>query len=187
MRARPGMRSVTLAALLLLLAAAAPDPDRAAALDRLYTRLQNATSEQEAGTIEGAIERTWSANGSAAVQLLMGRATRELEAGSTSDAIDDFSGVIALDPTLTEAWRRRALARAQAGDTRGAIADIRQTLVHDPHQFAALRSLEQIAEHTEDWHGAYLAWTRLMAIDPKTPGGAAKLADLKRRALGEEM
>ncbi len=54
----------------------------------------------------------------------------------------------------------------------------------EPRQFRALQDLSGIAEQRGDWKGAYAAWTRALELDPKTPGGADRLKDLKRRAFG---
>lgn len=156
--------------------------DRAALLDAL----QAAPDETLAMHIEARLRQMWLEAGSPAVTLLMSRGLRELEAGQTDEAIEAFSDAIALDPTLAAAYHQRALAKFHAGDTQGAIRDIEATLQREPRDFAALRSLAEIAAAREDWKGAYAAWQKLLEIDPKTPGAATRLQDLKRRALGEE-
>ena len=78
------------------------------------------------------------------------------------------------------------MARFAAGDTTGAIADIGEVLQREPRNFAALETLTRFAEAHEDWKGAYEAWQKMLEIDPKTPGGEAKLKDLRRRALGDD-
>ncbi len=65
------------------------------------------------------------------------------------------------------------------------MRDIEETLHREPRFFPAFRTLAGIAESRQDWKGAYAAWTKLLEIDPKTPGGAEKLKDLKRRAFGD--
>ena len=77
-------------------------------------------------------------------------------------------------------------ARFAAGDTQGAVADIQATLQHEPRSFAAFETLAEISMARNDWKGAYEAWQKVLELDPKTPGGADRLKDLRRRALGEE-
>lgn len=154
-------------------------------LDRMLDQLKTAQSEAEAAPIEARIEHIWIEQGSPAVTLLVSRGLRNLEAGANQEAVDDFDAAITLDPSVAELWYRRALARFALGDTRGAIRDIEETLRREPRHFAAFRALARIAASRQDWKGAYAAWQKLLEIDPKTPGGAEKLKDLKRRALGD--
>ena len=177
--------TLTICALPGLAMAQSPGEKRAAA-EKLLDALKHAPSEAAAAPLEMQIRALWETAGTPAVTLLMSRGLRELHAGSTDDAIEDFGDAITLDPTLAEAYRQRAVARYQAGDTAGAVADLQATVQHEPREFAAYETLAQIAEAREDWKAAYAAWQKVMEIDPKTPGGADRLNELKRKALGEE-
>jgi tetratricopeptide (TPR) repeat protein len=156
--------------------------DRAALLDAL----QAAPDETLAVNLEARLNQMWLHAGSPAVTLLMSRGLREMQAGQNDRAIEAFSDAVALDPDLAAAYHQRALARFHDGDTPGAIRDIEETLKREPRDFAAFRSLSEIAAAREDWKSAYAAWQKLLEVDPKTPGGVARLQDLKRRAFGEE-
>jgi len=147
--------------------------------------LKSAPSEAEAAPMELRLEQFWLEQGSPAVTLLVGRGVRDLAAGANQEAIGDFDAAIALDPDVAELYYRRGLAKLALGDTRGAVRDIEETLRREPRHFAAWRTLSHVAENRQDWKSAYAAWQKLLDIDPKTPGGADKLKDLKRRALGE--
>jgi tetratricopeptide (TPR) repeat protein len=160
--------------------------ERAAALDHLFDALKAAPSVEVAAPLEQQIMHRLVQAGSPVVTLLMSRGARDMEGEANQEAIQDFTDVITLDPSLAEAYHQRARARYAAGDTQGAIADIEQTLQHQPRDFAALRTLAAIAESRQDWKGAYAAWQKLLEMDPQTPGGEDKLKDLRRRALGEE-
>ena len=166
--------------------ASGPAAERRATIDRLLTALQAAPTEEAAAPIEQEIRQLWLTAGTPAVTLLMSRGLREMKADATKDAIEDFSDAATLDPNLAEAYHQRAIARFTAGDSQGAIADIQAALQHEPRDFAAFQTLSAIAEAQKNWKGAYEAWQKVMEIDPKTPGGAERLKDLKRRALGEE-
>ena len=174
---------------LLLCAAPAlaqsPAQGRRAILDHMLDGLRTAQSEAEAAPAEVRIQHVWMEQASPSVALLVTRGIRNLGAGANQDAFDDFDAAIALDPGFADAYYRRALARFQTGDARGAVRDIEETLRREPRYFPALRTLSGIAESRGDWKGAYAAWVKLLEIDPKTPGGAEKLKDLKRRAFGD--
>jgi tetratricopeptide (TPR) repeat protein len=190
MRWRPSRRwslaAAAFACALPVLAVAQTSAEKRAEANKLLDALQAAPNEAVAAPLEMRIRQLWATSGTPAVTLLMSRGLRELQAGAHDDAIEDFSDAITLDPTLAEAYRQRAVARYQAGDTRGAIADLEATVQREPRDFAAFETLAHIAEAREDWKGAYAAWQKLMAIDPKTPGGQDHLNELKRKALGEE-
>ena len=155
------------------------------AVDQLLAALQAAPDEASAAALEHRIETLWLNQGTPAVALLMRRAMREMQAG-TAEAADDFSAVLDLQPGFAEAYDQRALARFQSGDYQGAVADIEQVLQREPRNFSALQNLSHIAEDRGDWKGAFAAWQKVIDIDPKTPDGAKRLADLKRRAFGDE-
>ncbi len=181
------------AALTISLLAAAPSlraetarPDRKAMIATLLDALKAAPSEDAAAQIEVRITHLWFAEASPATGLLMGRGLRDLDAGAHEEAVQDFGDAVALDPNLAEAWHQLAIARWQQGDTAGAIRAIEETLKREPRHFGALRTLAAIAEARKDWRGAYAAWQKLLEIDPRTPGGADRLKDLRRRALGEQ-
>lgn len=171
-----------------------PPPDRAAAaaaerrqaLDRAITALKSAGSEEEAALLEARVRQMWLNAGTPAVTLLIGRGARELKAGDTDEANADFAAALALDPDSIEAWHQLAQARHAAGDAAGARAAIEETLKRDPRFFPALQTLARFAEAREDWKAAYAAWGRALEIVPRLQGGASKLKDLKRRALGDD-
>ncbi len=169
---------------LLLLCAQAPAPD-GSRLDQLYDSLRQAPDEATAAAIEEQIREQWLAQATPATALLFNRGLHEMESDATSDAIDDFSAAIDLQPDFAEAFTQRARGRFAEGDYTGAVEDIGASLSADPRQFDALDALSHFAESRNDWKGAYEAWRKLMEIDPKTPGGIDRLNDLRRRALGE--
>ena len=169
-----------------VLAHADTPAERKAAANHLLDALKQAPTEHEADTLEDQIRLLWLNAGTPAVSLLLNRGQRELKADADSDAIEDFSAAVTLDPTLAEGYHLRALARYHAGDTQGAIADIEAALRAEPRSFTALQTLTRISEAREDWKGAYAAWQKVLEIDPKTPGGEDRLKELKRKAFGEE-
>lgn len=167
--------------------AAAQAPDRKAQLDALLGQLRAAPTEEVAATVEGELRRIWGEAPSPVLRLLLVRATRELGEGAAADAADSFDAALDLDANLLEGWRGRAQTRMRLGDTAGAVRDIQEVLKREPRYFPALQDLSQIAEGAKDWRGALAAWQKLLEMNPRTPGGQARLRDLRRRALGEEL
>jgi len=160
--------------------------DKHAATNRLLDALKTAPDPETASRLEQQLQQSWLRAGSPAVTLLMSRGLRLLDAGETDNAVESFSDAITLQPDVAEAWHQRAIARYHAGDVNGAIRDLEETVRLEPRDFAAFRTLAEIAAAREDWKGAYAAWQKVMELDPQTPGGDERLRDLKRRALGEE-
>ncbi len=155
-------------------------------LDTLLTALRNAPSEEAAAALEAQVRTQWVEAASPALRLLLVRGLREIGDGQPNDAADSFDAALDLDPDLIEAWRGRAQARARLGDMAGAVRDIGEVLRREPRSFAALQDLSHMAEARGDWRGALAAHQKLLEIDPRSPGGQARLRDLKRRALGDD-
>jgi tetratricopeptide (TPR) repeat protein len=183
--------------LLLLLSLAVPalaqtPPEGPAAVRRqlagqLLDALQRAPDEEAAAALEGRIRGLWLAAATPAVSLLVGRGMRELQANAPGDALDDLNAALDLQPDLAPGWTLRASAEFDTGNAEGALKDLEEAVRLEPRQFDAFQTLSRIAEQRGDWKGAYAAWQRLVAIDPKTAGGAERLKDLQRRALGDEL
>ena len=182
-------RPLLLWAAVLLLALAGPAlaqsrPDKS--VDGLLTALRAAPNEEAAAALEAQLRARWAEAASPALRLLLARGARELNENQAGDAVDSFDAALDLDPDLLEAWRGRAQGRARLGDMAGAVRDIQEVLRREPRSFAALQDLSRMAELRSDWKGALAAHQKLLEIDPCTPGGQARLRDLKRRALGED-
>ena len=155
-------------------------------LDQMLTALGEATSEAMAGRLEAGIDALWARSGGPTAALLLGRGSRDLAAGDAAEAVADADAALALAPDMAEAYSRRALARYHGGDVIGAIRDLQEAIRREPRHFGAWRSLAGIAEAQGNAAGALAAWKQLLAIDPKTPGGAVRLKELAKKVEGEE-
>ena len=158
---------------------------RQAQFDELMNALKAAGSETEAGEIETRLRQMLLKAGSPAVTLLMARGLRDLLAGANAEAEADFDDALTLDPDLVAGYDQRAEARLRQNNLPGTAADVEAALKREPRDLFALQNVEKLAEARHDWNTALAAWQRLLALDPRMPGGQAKLKDLRRRALGE--
>jgi tetratricopeptide (TPR) repeat protein len=161
--------------------------DVKADIDALLNALKAAPNEQTATLLEDRLQTTWLKAGTAVTTLLVSRGLRSMKAGQWDDAVDCFNDAIVLKPDFAEAYRQRGLAKYQGGDTPGAVADLGEAVKLEPRDFLAYRSLTEIATAREDWKAAYLAWRKVMDLDPKTAGGSERLRDLKVKAVGEDL
>jgi tetratricopeptide (TPR) repeat protein len=172
---------------LLASPAAAQAPSPSTQLDNLLAALKAAPNEQSAAALEAQIRTLWAQAATAAVRLLLSRGAREMSENAPGDALDSFDAALDLEPDLLEGWRGRAEARRVLGDYTGAVHDIEELLRREPRSFLAFEELSRIAQARQDWPGALAAWQKVLELSPQTPGGQARLQDLKRRALGEEL
>ena len=160
-------------------------PSPAQTLDRLFGLLAVAPDDASASAVEEAIQGQWIAEATPATKLLLMHGFKALTESQPNDAFDDFNAALDLQPDLSEGWHGRALARARLGDTAGAERDIEHVIRLEPRQFAALEDLSHMAETAGDWQGALAAWQEALEIDPRAPGGAERLKELRRRAFGD--
>jgi tetratricopeptide (TPR) repeat protein len=160
--------------------------DPKAEMDNLLMALKAAPTEDAAAALEARIKQSWMQAGGPAAALLLNRGLRNLANNDEGDALDDFNAALVLEPEFTEAFHRRAAARAAIGDYRGALIDIQETLKREPRHFAAWQSLSRIAEARGDASGALAAWQKALEIDPRTPHGQDRLKELRKKVLGEE-
>ena len=163
-----------------------PAPPRET-VDTLLEALKVAPSEDVARVLEQKIRKRWFEAGSGVATLLMGRGMRDLANRAEREAVDDFNDALVLEPNLTEAFHRRALARMALGDYASALADLQETLRREPRHFAALQTLSRIAEQRGDFKGALAAWKKVLELSPKTPEGEERMKMLSRKVFGEEL
>lgn len=164
-------------------AASQPVPD----LDRAFAALADAPDERGAAMAEAAIRQLWARQATASVGLLLNRGVRNLRGSQPGEALEDFDAALTLAPTLADAWHWRAQAHAQVGDAVAAAADLRECLRLEPRHFPALLTLSRLQEEAGDFRGALRSFETVLAINPRLPGGAARLSELQRRSEGEAM
>ena len=154
-------------------------------IDQLLAALVEAPDTGAATGLEMRISRLWQQQAGPTAAMLLNRSTQELDTNDADGALADIDAALALAPTSLDALHRHALALYQKGDVAGATRDLEDILRREPRHFPSWRSLADIAEAQGHLKSAYAAWQKLIALDPKTKGGAEKLTDLRRRVDGE--
>ena len=157
------------------------------ALDALFALLKAAPDEATAKQVEARIWQAWLMQGSPAVQLLMRRGLRNIEAQALPDALEDFDAVLALAPDLAEGWNKRATVYFLMEQYDNSAKDVLETLSREPRHFGALAGLSMVRERQGDLQGAMRALESALAIYPKMQGGEERLRRLRRRAVGEDL
>ena len=166
--------------------AAAPAPNPAQELDSAFAALRTAPDAEGAALVERRLLQLLSARATPAISLLLARGQRNMAARQPADALEDFDAAITLAPDFPDAWLARAQANHAAGETAAALADLQQALRLEPRHWGALLLLSQWQEERGDFAGALRSQEAALAIHPFLTGGAQRLRDLRRRALGED-
>lgn len=182
-----GILRTILAGFALLLAASAAVAQNRLELDNLLLQLKAAPDEQAAALLERRIRDAWIKSGPPTAVTMLQRGLRELGAHDLDRALDAFDSALVLESDYIEGYHWRAVARFEAGKYDLALADIQATLTREPRHFMVLQTLSRIAEARKDYKGALAAFQRCLELDPKTPGGAERLAMLQKKVSGQAL
>ncbi|GJD71403.1 hypothetical protein MMMDOFMJ_4360 [Methylobacterium gnaphalii] len=148
-----------------------PEQERKAhppvSLDDLYARLKEADDPAEAKGIAGLIERRLARSGSATVDLLTERAREAMAGNDLPLAVELMDRAMALEPSWSEGWSRRATLFWRLSDSSSAIADLERALVLEPRHFEAWAALGKLYLADDDKRRALDAFRRAQAIYPQ--------------------
>lgn len=145
----------------------APQRGPAATLERLFQRLHDATTQEEAEGIARLIQRRWARSGSDTADLLMSRAQEALKDKQVEIAIELLDRVISLQPDWAEAWNQRANALYLAGDSIRSMVDISETLKREPRHYGAMMGLGMILRQQGDDKAAMVAFRKALEVYPQ--------------------
>ncbi|MBN9443619.1 tetratricopeptide repeat protein [Bosea sp. (in: a-proteobacteria)] len=159
----------------------------AATLDRLFQRLHDATSPEEAKGIASLIQRRWARSGSDTADLLMTRAQQALKSKQTELAIELLDRVVSLQPDWAEAWNQRANALYIAGDPLRSMVDIGEALKREPRHYGAMMGLGIILRQQGDDKGAMIAFRRALAVYPELDTARKAVDSLRYEVDGREI
>lgn len=153
-------------------------------LDELFVRLREATTPAEIETLQNGIWQIWLTTGEHLLDKHLEAGMRALSAGDYTQAISEFTALIALEPTYAEGWNKRATAYYMRGEYRASLDDVRETLRREPRHFGALSGWATMLRTLADDRGALRVLVRLEELCPQWPGLQSQLLDLRDR-LGE--
>jgi tetratricopeptide (TPR) repeat protein len=147
--------------------------------ERLYLRLKEAKTEQEAKGVAGLIVRRWSRSGSDTVDLLATRMKKAAGDNNLNLAIELADRIIALEPNWAEGWHQRATLFFRLEDSTRAMFDLAEALKREPRHFVALSGLATLLQQQGKDKAALRAYREVLAIYPLMEGAkqaAEKLA-----------
>lgn len=162
-------RMILIAALLLASPAWAVQPGLGFGendhLDQLFAEMQSAAGEG-AARAEREVQRIFQQSGSAAMDLLLARGLKAMEAKDYQMAVWHFSALIDHAPDFAEAYSARASAFYMLGKYGEAMADIEMALVLNPRHFGALGGMGVIQEQLDHPENALKAYKAALALNP---------------------
>lgn len=148
--------------------ALAQEDDREAKLDALFAELAE-PGRDDWTRIEREITRLWSRSGSDAMDLLLRRGTRALEAEDFPAAIEHFTALTDHAPEFAEGWNARATTFFLMDEYALSIADIERVLALEPRHFGALTGLAIMLEQMGEIDYALQALRAVHALNPNRP------------------
>jgi tetratricopeptide (TPR) repeat protein len=175
-----------LAAVWFSILAASQAPAQTAELDTLFERLQE-PDLPDWEVVEADIWRLWSRSGSPAMDLLLDRGRRAMEAGDLPAAIEHFTAVTDHAPDFAEGYNMRATAYFLSGLYGPSVVDIQHTLLLNPRHFGALSGFAMILEETDRPKEALEVWRAAQAIHPHSPGINEAVERLTRQESGRDL
>lgn len=164
----------------------APQRGPAATLERLFERLHEAKTQEEAEGVARLIQRRWARSGSDTTDLLMTRAQKALQEKQTEIAIELLDRVISLQPDWAEAWNQRANALYLSGDSIRSMIDIGETLKREPRHYGAMMGLGMILRQQGDDKGAMIAFRKALTIYPEFDAVKKAVDALKTEVDGRD-
>ncbi|KRE00699.1 hypothetical protein ASE61_19750 [Bosea sp. Root670] len=164
----------------------APQRSPAATLERLFQRLHDAETQEEAEGVARLIQRRWARSGSDTADLLMIRAQQALKDKQNELAIELLDRVISLQPDWAEAWNQRANALYLLGDSIRSMLDIGETLKREPRHYGAMMGLGMILRQQGDDKAAMAAFRKALEIYPQFDAVKKAVDALKTEVDGRD-
>jgi tetratricopeptide (TPR) repeat protein len=158
----------------------------AATLERLFQRLHDAATQEEAEGVARLIQRRWARSGSDTADLLMTRAQQALKDKQNELAIELLDRVISLQPDWAEAWNQRANALYLMGDAIRSMLDIGETLKREPRHYGAMMGLGMILRQQGDDKAAMKAFRKALEIYPQFDAVKKAVDSLKTDVDGRD-
>ncbi|MCO5089446.1 tetratricopeptide repeat protein [Bosea sp. (in: a-proteobacteria)] len=158
----------------------------AATLERLFQRLHDAATQEEAEGVARLIQRRWARSGSDTADLLMSRAQQALKDKQNELAIELLDRIISLQPDWAEAWNQRANALYLAGDSIRSMLDIGETLKREPRHYGAMMGLGMILRQQGEDKAAMAAFRKALEVYPQFDAVRKAVDALKTEVDGRD-
>lgn len=154
-------------------------------VDRLFSELKRARTEQAAEQLSTRIRQEWSRSGSASIDLLMQWVQEAMDNRKHDVALDLLDQVVMLAPAYAEGWNRRASVHFAMRDYTKSMVDIDRALRLEPRHFGALSGMAMILEEAGRKEAAMHAYERVLEVYPMLRSAQEELARLADELAGE--
>ncbi|MGL4727418.1 MAG: hypothetical protein ACRCWO_01555, partial [Bosea sp. (in: a-proteobacteria)] len=147
--------------------------------ERLFLRLKEAKTAEEAKGVATLLVRRWSRSGSDTADLISTRMKKASQENNLNLAIELADRLIALEPNWADAWHQRAALFFRLNDPARAMYDLAEALKREPRHFVALSGLASLLQQQGKDKAALRAYREVLAIYPLMEGAkqaAEKLA-----------
>jgi tetratricopeptide (TPR) repeat protein len=164
-----------------------PKLTREQRMDKLFADLAAAKTDEDAQFTAEEIEALWKDSGSPTVDLLTDRASDALDMGETGLARELIDGALELGPNHAEAWAQSARVAIAEDKVNIALQDIEHAVSLEPRHYGALTELGAILEQLNSPQGAYEAYEKALALNPRLPDAREGAERTERAAKGREL
>ncbi|MFQ5437528.1 MAG: tetratricopeptide repeat protein [Paracoccaceae bacterium] len=137
--------------------------------------------------VETRIWKKWSTSGSVAMDLLLERGRRAMQAGDLAGAVEHLTALTDHAPEFAEGWNARATAFFMMEEYALSLHDIEITLSLNPRHFGAMSGLGMIMERLERPREALRAYRGALAVHPNRPDLKKAVERLKDKVEGTEL
>jgi|JI10StandDraft_1071094.scaffolds.fasta_scaffold425838_2 tetratricopeptide (TPR) repeat protein len=158
----------------------APAVLRAEELDRLFAQLHVEGAEVRAAGVEQKIWANWGRNDSITAEVLLGQATKAMNAEEFQTAEDILDRLLEARPEYAEAWNRRATLHFLARRYDKSLADIDKVLELEPRHFGALSGRGMILETQDKPDEALAAYREALSVNPFMSAVKEKVKQLEK-------
>lgn len=153
-------------------------------IDGLYRSLKKERDPDKAAAIAEEIRNQLEDSGSATIALLMQWADKAIQDKKTPAALDFLDQAIALKPSYTGSWNKRATLNFTLGNYRRSMADVRQILIIDPRNLDALAGMAALLQATDEDRMALEAWQRYLDVFPADRTAQEQVGTLSEKLAG---
>ena len=163
------------------------ETDRAAALDRLFESLSEASSFEIGRGIEQLIWAIWLNAGGPEADRLMALSVDAMSRYDYPRALDHLDQIVELEPDLAEGWNKRATVYFLVGDYERSLSDIDRTLALEARHFGALSGRGMILDSLGRKEEALAAFREALTIHPQMPAVQGRVDVLSEEVEGVEL
>ncbi len=128
---------------------------------------------------EIALWEIWSRSGDEAIDAMLNEGKNHLENEKISEAVEQFTAVIAAAPNFAEGYNQRAIAYFVLEAWENALEDCKQTIKLNPHHFGAYAGMGHVYLRLGRIDKAVDAYKQALTINPNLISIAESILQLR--------